>query len=1029
MPKPAYPRGAEWRKWDLQVHTPFSELNNGFGSDFSAYAKQVLEKACANEIAVIGVTDYFTIDGYKAFRQLLGDQTTLKSLVGDETAEEATRILFLPNIEFRTSVIVRNPKGEDSRVNFHVFFSDAISPEDIEEHFLREIKFTAEANPDSKDERWSLTPRHLAELGKRLKEQHEKFRQCSDLFVGMMNAVVDHSAVSEILEGKPSIFKDRYLLCLPCDEDLSKCNWDGQGHLSRKLLIQKSHLLFSANAGTRAFALGKKHASPEEFKSEFKTFKPCIHSSDSHTFDELFSPDESRHTWIKADPTFYGLRQILNEPEERVFVGEMPPSLARAARRATRVAKSVDIRKLPTATTTESWFDCALPLNNELVAVIGNKGSGKSALSDILGLLGNTPRFTSFSFLNPGRFRSSKNNKSRDFQASLSWADGTVDTVPNLDADPSSNAVEKIKYIPQNYLEEICNEIGSGKGGRFYSELQQVIFSHVPEADRLGFGTLDELLAHRSEETNQAIAQIVRELQECDTLIVAAEERALPEHRKTIEAQLAEKNRELVAQSQTRPQEVQKPDADPAAQQQSRAAAEALEAKQAELKILENEIATLRASDAATAKKRTTAEKLAGKIKNLQRHVESFLLEAKPDFDELSLAPEQIVTLTINTSSLDALLKALDSERAGIAAKLDPESVVSSEGKRKALLAAIEGLQAKLSAPQRAYQAYLQALKEWEAGKAKIVGTEEALGSIRHLQKQLDALAGLPAELRILRKRQNRKLLEIFCEKQKLRTYYETYYGAAQNFLKQHPLAASERFQLTFNVSMAESGFSEAFLGRLNRRKVGPFMGDEEGAAEMKRLLDSANFDSALGTLRFTRALFKKMAERDGKPLLVKEQLRLGATVQELYDFVFSLGFLSPIYNLQWDGKGLEQLSPGERGNLLLIFYLLVDQDDIPLVIDQPEENLDNQTVFMTLVPCIKAAKKRRQIVMVTHNPNLAVVCDAEQVVCANMQKDHDNKVTYTSGSIEDPNINRRIVDVLEGTRPAFDKRDDKYIP
>ena len=117
MPKPAYPRGAEWRKWDLQVHTPFSELNNGFGSDFSAYAKQVLEKACANEIAVIGVTDYFTIDGYKAFRQLLGDQTTLKSLVGDETAEEATRILFLPNIEFRTSVIVRNPKGEDSRVN------------------------------------------------------------------------------------------------------------------------------------------------------------------------------------------------------------------------------------------------------------------------------------------------------------------------------------------------------------------------------------------------------------------------------------------------------------------------------------------------------------------------------------------------------------------------------------------------------------------------------------------------------------------------------------------------------------------------------------------------------------------------------------------------------------------------------------------------------------------------------------------------------------------------------------------------
>jgi ABC-type cobalamin/Fe3+-siderophores transport system ATPase subunit len=138
---------------------------------------------------------------------------------------------------------------------------------------------------------------------------------------------------------------------------------------------------------------------------------------------------------------------------------------------------------------------------------------------------------------------------------------------------------------------------------------------------------------------------------------------------------------------------------------------------------------------------------------------------------------------------------------------------------------------------------------------------------------------------------------------------------------------------------------------------------------------------------------------------------------------------LSPVYNLRWDGKGLEQLSPGERGNLLLIYYLLVDQDDIPLVIDQPEENLDNQTVFKTLVPCIKDAKKRRQIVMVTHNPNLAVVCDAEQIICAEMQKDHENAVTYISGSIEDPTINGRIVDILEGTRPAFDKRDDKYLP
>lgn len=1024
-----YPRGSEWRKWDLQVHTPFSALNNGFGSDFATYAKRLIEKACSEAIAVVGIADYFTVEGYSALRRLLDDDTQLKALVGDVVAEKASRILFLPNIELRTSIIVRDPKGADSRVNFHVLFSNSVSIPDIEEHFLRELKFTADANPDSRDERWALTPRNLSDLGKRLKEQHGTFRQYSDLFVGMMNAVVDHSEVSEILDSKPSIFKERYMLCLPCDEDLSRCSWNGQGHLARKLLIQKSHLLLSANEGTRAFALGKKHPSPEAFRTEFKGFKPCIHSSDSHTYDEMFRPDEGRHTWIKADPTFNGLRQTLNEPEDRVFVGDTPPSLVRSAKRATRVALQLEVKRTASATTVEKWFDSTILLNSELVAVIGNKGSGKSALSDIVGLLGNTPRYESFSFLNQHKFRQPRNNKSRQFQASLTWADGTTDSAASLEINPSPDSVEKVKYIPQSYLEDICNEIEAKKGGRFYSELQQVIFSHVPEVERLGFGTLDELLIHRSEETNQAIAQLVRKLEECNALIVAAEERLLPQHRKAIESQLAEKKRELDAHVATRPQEIAKPDTDPAAQQQSKEAAEELEEKQAAIKALEAELAALRANDLAAAKKSSTAEKLVGKLKNLERYVEAVLTETKADFDELHLTASELVSVTVNVAPIEAVITALGSERSDIAAKLSAETQGGPESKRKAVQAQIEGLQAKLSAPQRAYQAYLQVLKEWEAAKTKIIGADDVIGSFKALEKQLSDLDSLPASLAGLMKQRRRKLLEIFREKQKLRKYYESYYGAVQAFLKEHHLAANEQFRLTFSVSMAESGFAESFLGRLNRRKIGPFMGDVEGAAEMKRLLDNASFDSALGTLRFTNTLLKRMTERDGKPLLVKDQLRQGISVHELYNLVFSLGFLSPIYNLQWDGKGLEQLSPGERGTLLLIFYLLVDQDDIPLVIDQPEENLDNQTVFKTLVPCIKDAKKRRQIVMVTHNPNLAVVCDAEQVICAEMQKDHENAVTYTSGSIEEPSINRRIVDILEGTRPAFDKRDDKYLP
>ncbi len=54
-----YPRGSEWRRWDLHLHTPSSALNNGFGDDFDSYARQLLERAVAEEIAVVGVTDYF----------------------------------------------------------------------------------------------------------------------------------------------------------------------------------------------------------------------------------------------------------------------------------------------------------------------------------------------------------------------------------------------------------------------------------------------------------------------------------------------------------------------------------------------------------------------------------------------------------------------------------------------------------------------------------------------------------------------------------------------------------------------------------------------------------------------------------------------------------------------------------------------------------------------------------------------------------------------------------------------------------
>lgn len=148
---------------------------------------------------------------------------------------------------------------------------------------------------------------------------------------------------------------------------------------------------------------------------------------------------------------------------------------------------------------------------------------------------------------------------------------------------------------------------------------------------------------------------------------------------------------------------------------------------------------------------------------------------------------------------------------------------------------------------------------------------------------------------------------------------------------------------------------------------------------------------------------------------------------ENFYDFLYDLNYLDVSFKLKMGGRDLEELSPGERGIVLLIFYLALSQNSIPIIIDQPEDNLDNQSVYNKLVPCICAAKQKRQVIIVTHNPNIAVACDAEQIICCSMDK-NTHTISYNAGAIEDDEIKNSVVDILEGTMPAFDLRRRKYV-
>ncbi|MFA5426952.1 MAG: hypothetical protein WC279_01945 [Sulfurimonas sp.] len=312
-------RGSEWRRWDLHVHTPYSYLNNQFGDDFDNYVKQLFTKAIENQIAVIGITDYFCIEGYKKIKNdYLLNPEKLKSLFDEEEIKKIENIQILPNIEFRLNKIIGT-----NRVNFHVIFSENVTENDIEENFLHDLEFIYEGNPQGTDEKWKLKLLNIEELGKKLISQQPELGD-NNMFVGMKCAVVDESQILNILNNKQSKFKDKYLIITPPDEDLSGINWKSQDHLVRKVIIQKTDLLFASNPKTIKWGLGEFNSSKKEFIDEFKSIKATIWGSDAHDFDNLFKPSQKRYTWIKSDTTFNGLKQILFEPS-RVYIGENKP--------------------------------------------------------------------------------------------------------------------------------------------------------------------------------------------------------------------------------------------------------------------------------------------------------------------------------------------------------------------------------------------------------------------------------------------------------------------------------------------------------------------------------------------------------------------------------------------------------------------------------------------------------------------------------------------------------------------------------
>jgi hypothetical protein len=339
------------------------------------------------------------------------------------------------------------------------------------------------------------------------------------LHIGFSNLVFDYNTVIKIANG---YFKGSCLTAVGKSE-WDAMRWTGSAG-TKKDVINKANFTFTSLEKASDY---DKHVSSLNSQNVRSFLLDC---SDSHNFSDSSVKDRIGNSfcWLKADTTFEGLKQIAND-KSRIFIGEKPKLLDRVIQNRTKYINILKLNKLATSSLSEKWFsNLEITLNSSLVAFIGNKGNGKSALADTIGLIGNTRNYNDFSFLNKEKFRRPKPiNKSEHFEGSLIWEDGNIDTI-RLSQNPSPQSIEKVKYIPQGFLETLCNEDTDA----FENELREVIFSHLSESEKLGKQDLTTLIDFKTEIINKEIENLKKEVNQINKIIVDLENKQSEDYSK-----------------------------------------------------------------------------------------------------------------------------------------------------------------------------------------------------------------------------------------------------------------------------------------------------------------------------------------------------------------------------------------------------------------------------------------------------------------------------------------------------------------
>lgn len=903
--------GSEWRRWDLHIHTPGTLKNDCFAGEnlekkWDNYYSAIKDYVGDGEdpqraICVIGITDYASIENYK-------------KIINDNKLPDCIQ-LVLPNVEMRLTLTT-----SESPVNIHFIFNPEIV-DMLDDWFFSKLEFIY-GDP------FVATRTGLIALGKRLRE--DRVNDDEAYKIGVDSFLVSLSNLQKIFKENETLRKQTIIAVSNSSTDgvSGYGRKAGQTVPLRKSIYKLADAIFSGNPNDAKYFLGEGVDNAEKIISEYGGLMPCIHGSDAHCLEKIFEPDRQRYCWIKADPTFNGLRQILYEPQQRVKIQPLSPDESSQY----QTIKKIEILD-------ERFTPQPLYFNSALNCIIGGRSTGKSLL------LHNIAR--AVLGMEDKKIKDTPLGRQVDMQ--VYWGDGAISDVNSI------NDEHRVVYIPQSYLNQLV-DVAEEK-----TEIDDLIQSvlHQNMIIRASYSALQSWERSYREEVDKNIYDLIRYYENAQDLIL----------------EIADIGTEVgIQQELTKQKEAR----DKIVDTLKLSSEDILKYNKAisDIKRYKNILVELQQD-----------EELLLKLDSLVikgRYNDGFSQITK---EKLDVAANEIIAIADEAWRLkrDELIKEIQVQRESITKELELQSGV--EEKLHDQIASSETLQLL----NKSIQEEEEKLKTIESRKSKLEKEQNQYSTL------LQWLSNVPIQF-------YRKLNE---------------YASEINAID------SETNSLIFGVEVPfrKEAFTDRMYEILNQKslKAGKidldgFTADESINEFFYRLIDNI--------MSSTLALKKNYSKEDA----------LRAVLSNWYNMT---------YTVKLENDSLSQMSPGKKALVLLQLLISLQASDCPILIDQPEDDLDNRSIFDDLVDFIKKRKINRQIITVTHNANIVLGCDSEEIIVANQNGENSPNDTYQfeyrSGSIENDypvggrgilskvGIQQHICEILEGGVKAFELREKKY--